>query len=191
MTLCQQNKIFKQRVYTLYNNILAIPYHHKRLHIRRDSNPHSLGLRLRNTCVIGCADKTAETSLTVILKRSLDLKNISYTQRRKRAEFYCTLKYSCYFYFPRKLYERKYTVRTEGIRITLYVIMREACHLLFGWRLIHVIHVNHIHTCIKVKVNSILLNHNDVDWFQFIKTTTINFRLHTCVRVFPCFIIIL
>jgi len=33
--------------------------------------------------------------------------------------FYSAIKYGCYFYLPRKLYERKYTVRTERTRMDL------------------------------------------------------------------------
>jgi len=36
--------------------------------------------------------------------------------------YHSTIKYGCYFYLPRKLYKPKYTVRTEGIRITQYFI---------------------------------------------------------------------
>ena len=39
--------------------------------------------------------------------------------KRKRAVIYFTIKYGCYFYLPCKFYKWKYTVRTEGIRITL------------------------------------------------------------------------
>ena len=45
-----------------------------------------------------------------------------YTQRRTLTVFYSTLSYSCYFYFPSKLCERKETVRTKCIPITLYFV---------------------------------------------------------------------
>jgi len=37
----------------------------------------------------------------------------SYTQRRKRAVFYSSIKYGFYFYLPCNLFEQKYTVRTN------------------------------------------------------------------------------
>ena len=37
--------------------------------------------------------------------------------------FIYMIKYGCYSYLPRKFYERKYTLKTEGIQITLYFIM--------------------------------------------------------------------
>ena len=45
-----------------------------------------------------------------------------YTQRRKWAVFYSMITYGCYFYLPHNFLGPKYTVRTEGIQITLYFI---------------------------------------------------------------------
>ena len=42
------------------NYLIDLNKKNKRLRLRRDSNPQSLGLRLRNTCAIGCAKKTDE-----------------------------------------------------------------------------------------------------------------------------------
>ena len=50
---------------------------------------------------------------------------VAYKQSRKRTVLYSYDKiWLHYFYLPRKFYKRKCHVRTEGIQLTLYFIMR-------------------------------------------------------------------